>query len=493
MKKIKKCFKYILFLVMILSINKVYAETAVKVNNKVAGLENVYLNKNNITLEIGSMYTLSTSVTPSNVTDVWTEWESSNPSIASVDNGNIIARKPGKVTITVTASLNDNAKISSGSKSKKATCIVTVVKSNKKLKLNGCTEVTVGKTKKITSNIIVKRWDYSNKKVKILSNKRKETNFRAKKAGTITITATSLDNKKATCKVKIVNDKIDKKVKLQNVPKQNVSKFINLGVHVPSKTLVKVKKEDSIHIGEGFCIAHYQNDIYLFAAMKDNDDKEARINVYKQNGSKFKLINKFYGKNGFFGHANDMTYNPDNKKVIIASKKGNKEFYLKNSLRGTPNFTKSYYINGNSMHSSGAIAYDNLLKKYYFASGINFFIETNNMNTIKFLKTDGNHMHRRKKRRGSSAQGIGAYKGKILVIRYNQGVKEKNSTLSKPHNAIDIYDGKTGKYLGTNIIKINNKAELEGVDYYGNGLFAIYYYMVGSGVAYARLISINLG
>ena len=43
MKKIKKCFKYILFLVMILSINKVYAETVVKVNNKEVGLENVYL------------------------------------------------------------------------------------------------------------------------------------------------------------------------------------------------------------------------------------------------------------------------------------------------------------------------------------------------------------------------------------------------------------------------------------------------------------------
>ncbi len=77
----------------------------------------VSLNKNNLTLDVGKSETLTATITPSNATNQNVTWESSNPSVATVDeSGKVTAVAPGEATITVTTA--DGGKT--------ATCTVTV-------------------------------------------------------------------------------------------------------------------------------------------------------------------------------------------------------------------------------------------------------------------------------------------------------------------------------------------------------------------------------
>lgn len=78
-------------------------------------VENVTLNKAELTLEVGASETLEATVTPDNASKE-VSWESSEPETASVDNnGKVTAIKEGAAVITVTAEGN-----------KTATCKVTV-------------------------------------------------------------------------------------------------------------------------------------------------------------------------------------------------------------------------------------------------------------------------------------------------------------------------------------------------------------------------------
>ena len=77
----------------------------------------VSLNKTELTIEKGKSETLTATVSPSDATNKAVTWQSSNNSIATVDqNGKVTAKELGNVTITVTTK--------DGSKT--ATCSVTV-------------------------------------------------------------------------------------------------------------------------------------------------------------------------------------------------------------------------------------------------------------------------------------------------------------------------------------------------------------------------------
>ena len=78
----------------------------------------VTLNKSSLSLEVGNTETLTATITPSNATNKTVTWESSDTSIATVDqNGRVTAVKAGNATITATAA---------DSSGKSATCTVTV-------------------------------------------------------------------------------------------------------------------------------------------------------------------------------------------------------------------------------------------------------------------------------------------------------------------------------------------------------------------------------
>lgn len=86
-------------------------------NGVVYKVTGVTLSETTLTLEVGDTATLAATVTPTNATNQNVTWESSNPSVAAVDeSGKATAVTPGEATITVTTE--------DGSKT--ATCTVIV-------------------------------------------------------------------------------------------------------------------------------------------------------------------------------------------------------------------------------------------------------------------------------------------------------------------------------------------------------------------------------
>ena len=87
------------------------------VNAVTVPVTGVSLNKSETTLTVGDTAQLTATVTPTNATNQNVTWESSNPSVATVDqSGKVTAVTPGEATITVTTE--------DGSKT--ATCTVIV-------------------------------------------------------------------------------------------------------------------------------------------------------------------------------------------------------------------------------------------------------------------------------------------------------------------------------------------------------------------------------
>ena len=86
-------------------------------------VQEVSLNLQNISLEIGETATLVAVITPNNATNKNVIWSSEDSSIASVDNGIVTAIGPGETTITVTT--EDGQKT--------ATCRITVTEEEEEL------------------------------------------------------------------------------------------------------------------------------------------------------------------------------------------------------------------------------------------------------------------------------------------------------------------------------------------------------------------------
>lgn len=78
-------------------------------------VQKIALDKSSLSLTVGDATVLSVKYTPSNATEIWgTTWSSSNSSVATINNGIVVAKKAGTATVTA----------KSGGKT--ATCSVTV-------------------------------------------------------------------------------------------------------------------------------------------------------------------------------------------------------------------------------------------------------------------------------------------------------------------------------------------------------------------------------
>lgn len=155
----------------------------------------VTLNRTNLSLRIGDTQTLTATVKPDSVTNKGVTWKSDKESIATVDaNGKVTAIAAGTAMITVTANNNGET----------ATCRVTVTKAA----VTGITlNATSGSLKKGESvtlvatiapaNATVKdiTWSSSNNNVATVT---KNGVVKAMGKGTAVITATSVDNARAT-------------------------------------------------------------------------------------------------------------------------------------------------------------------------------------------------------------------------------------------------------------------------------------------------------
>ena len=168
------------------------AECKVTVIVPVSGIA---LDKTELTVAVGETSALKATVAPADATYQNITWTSSNPTIATVDNGIVRALKAGTTTITAECS------------GKKAECKVTVIIPVTGISLDKSElTVAVGENATLkatitpsnaTNNTIT--WTSSNADVATVDN----GTVRALKAGTTTVTA-ECSGKKAECKVTVI-------------------------------------------------------------------------------------------------------------------------------------------------------------------------------------------------------------------------------------------------------------------------------------------------
>jgi ABC-type Fe3+-hydroxamate transport system substrate-binding protein len=171
--------------------------------NKDVSVSKVTLDKTSITLDVGSSYTLTPTVSPSDATNKNVTWKSSNTSVATVSNGVVIGVSAGNATITVTTV--------DGSKT--ATCSVTVKAVSTVVNVTGVSldnttlEVVKGSSAVLTAAVVPS--NASNKDVTWKSNDESIATVlngvvTGVSNGTTTITATTADGSKtATCTVTV--------------------------------------------------------------------------------------------------------------------------------------------------------------------------------------------------------------------------------------------------------------------------------------------------
>lgn len=182
----------------------------VKADRKVTKVTNVKLNKKNITLKAGKVYTLKASVSPSKASNKALVWKSSNNSIASVNSKGVVsAKKAGTVTITATAK--------DGSK-KKASCKVTVKKTSKPASDKRVSKIIVSSKKSVNINGTLQlkvsvqpsglsktfTWKSNNTKIATVSS---TGLVKGVSAGTVKITVTTNDKWKDSISVYITVNK----------------------------------------------------------------------------------------------------------------------------------------------------------------------------------------------------------------------------------------------------------------------------------------------
>ena len=155
-----------------------------------------------LTLKKGKTFTLKPKVTVTGKISKKVTYKTSNKKVVAVNaKGKITAKKKGTAKIYV---------ISKADKKKECTITVTVGTPVTKVKLNKTkSTMTVGKKQTLKATVTPKKasskavvWKSSNTKVATVTSKGV---VKAKKAGTVTITATAKDGsgKKATCKVTV--------------------------------------------------------------------------------------------------------------------------------------------------------------------------------------------------------------------------------------------------------------------------------------------------
>ena len=197
------------------SVNQKSTTCIVNVGNVNILVSGISINDKDISLAAGYTYTLGYKVTPENATEINMNFSSSDSSIATVDkNGVIKGVKAGNAIITITSSngVSDTANVTvykkgeetvvSGENVKTLNYTNSISLSEKELSLK------IGSTGQLMAIITPKNanqkvtWSSSNSSVATVSDNGLVT---AIGEGSATITAKTIDNKFASCTVKVGN------------------------------------------------------------------------------------------------------------------------------------------------------------------------------------------------------------------------------------------------------------------------------------------------
>lgn len=173
------------------------ASCSITVKKKTVDVTSVELNKTELALVEGESVTLIATVKPDDATDKTVTWTTSDATIATVDNGKVVAVKEG--TATITAKAGEKTAICSVVVAKKVIPVESIELNKTTLALiKGASETLVATVKPddATSEVA---WSSSNEGVATVEQDGKVT---AVGGGEATITAQAGD-KKATCSVKV--------------------------------------------------------------------------------------------------------------------------------------------------------------------------------------------------------------------------------------------------------------------------------------------------
>lgn len=178
----------------------VFATCTVKVLDAVL-ITSLTLNKSELALNVGDEETLTVTGSPSNATNKTLEWKSSNPEVASVSSGKVIAASKGTAVITATATDGSGKYVS---------CVVTV---NNIQILNvyldkSSLDLSEGDTAKVTATVYPSnattstlKWTSSNTSVATVDSKGNIVAGATKGYAIITASATDGSGKFAECVV----------------------------------------------------------------------------------------------------------------------------------------------------------------------------------------------------------------------------------------------------------------------------------------------------
>lgn len=205
--------------------------------------ESIKLSKTKVTLLSGKSTKLTVKLTPSNANKI--VWQSSNPRIATVENGVVKANKKGQATITVKTT--DGTNLS-------AKCTVTVKQSVASIKLNK-TLITNKKGSKVKLKATVKpskadnriiKWQTSNKKVATVN---KKGNVKITGKGYAIITCKSADGSGVNSRCVVNNSSKAKSIKLKKTKlnvKANKTAKLKATVKGKCKAVSFVSKNNKI-------------------------------------------------------------------------------------------------------------------------------------------------------------------------------------------------------------------------------------------------------
>ncbi len=163
--------------------------------------EGITLSDSEISIYVGEMYQLTETITPDNIRSSNLEWSSSNTSVATVNNGLIIAVGEGTTTITVTMEDGKNASCTVNVSKKIINPIMVNMNSTRlSLNVNGTFQLYATIIPRNSTNKTI-TWTSSNSNIVSVNSNGRIT---AKKKGTATIYATASNGVRGKCEV-VVN------------------------------------------------------------------------------------------------------------------------------------------------------------------------------------------------------------------------------------------------------------------------------------------------
>lgn len=357
--------KYSLYKLKIVTEDNYNVEAERIINFKIypIALNKITLDKSELKMDLKQETELKATFDPYNATNVNLQWESSNPEIAKVENGKVTAMAKGTATITA----------SSGEKT--ATCNVIV--SDKeyiavtKITLDKTLTVNVGKTATLTATINPDNatdktvtWETSNEKIATVSAKGK---VKAIKAGTATITATSSNGKKATCKITVKSTADDKRnewlAKCNEIGKALSDKELNLKFDIDCSTPKNrncVKKNGYINCASyvSYCLQEYKDILktnQTFYSDKNGKLQGKQDAVTRLKGSKkVQIINVNKAVKNYYTNLQegDIVCYEGHINIYVKQGKDNKLVYYDAGPAATNDHSKNghgYYYKGNGI------------------------------------------------------------------------------------------------------------------------------------------------